>query len=296
MNNSVKSFKEYWKIHKELKDIRKQIREYHRQEIIYFLMIFIYGNLCLGLAFGVTRIAIYFRFINIEIISIIFAFLYSYAIFTPGSFLFFMRYITKIEFTKNIFILKRELDRIINTHQKNYDINTVQLFQKKLRLYDIYFTNFFWNYFKGYRRRIKTYQEMLFKIYFEFDKVKNTISICIETNSNYTKNMLSDFQKYLDEIERKILLQILEKKLLLQEFDYLIKKWDIFFQKKYKYRYEESLEYLERYIESQHEKYRERRIRRLKIIDRIIEIIVIIIIGFLIYYFSGINVKQWLVS
>ena len=83
---------------------------------------------------------------------------------------------------------------------------------------------------------------------------------------------------------------------MIRKSEWAGKKWDIFFQKKYKYRYEESLEYLERYIESQHEKYRERRIRRLKIIDRIIEIIVIIIIGFLIYYFSGINVKQWLVS
>ena len=198
---------------RESKQVRKQIRIHYKDDLHKFILTFLYGVSCWFLFFIGGKIIVHFDFVNLGIISIMFALLYSFVIFTPLSLIFLLRYSTNVRIAQKVFENEWRANKIIKKLQTTRDRDRIQHFQRLLRKFDYNFYYMIWGYFKGYGKRIKTYSIILTECYSRFDTVLNMVCINVEINSNKAREMLSDFSKYMDEIRSKILVPLIQDKL-----------------------------------------------------------------------------------
>ena len=271
------------------KQIKKKIHQYHRWNIKWFVIICLIGFLFLILAIITTKVVIYFDMVNVEILYVIIGMMYLFTFIAPPSILLLVKYSTDSVLTKDLFKNKNKLTKIIDELKSNQTNEKVREFQRVTRHFNSDFYYLYWGYFKHYKKRVKTSSTPLMDYYIDIDKILNLVSLNAEIYSNKTIELLSDFSKFLDDVEKKILIPILDRNILMHDVENFIEWKTKHFKDNYTNKYRDSSRILERYIKIQGEKYRKKSQLRGSLINYITGAVVLLIIGLLVRYFSGIS-------
>jgi hypothetical protein len=241
------------------------------------------------LSYATVKLAIHFDLVTVEIIYLIFGMLYSFSFLAPISILLTVMYSTDAALTKELFKNKNKLLNIIVELKSNLTNDKISEFQKVSKYFNADFYRLYWDYFKHYKKRVKTSSIPLTDYYINFEKILNLVSLNAEVHSNKTKELLNDFSKYLDDVEKKILLQILDRNIQIRDVKNFIECWTKHFKQNYKRKYQESSKYLDEHIKIQREKYRNRSQRISRIIETIAGSVIILLIALLVKFFTGIS-------
>lgn len=255
------------------KQIKKKISRYHRWNLKWFGILIGTGIISLILAIGITYLAIYFETVTIEIIYVIFGLMYLFTFSSAPSAFLIMKYFTDTGVTSEIFRNKIRLLRLIEELESNQD-EKISEFQKICKSYTRTFYNLYWDYFKQYSKREKTSYLTLQNYFIEFDKIITLVSVNAEVHSNKTKELLSDFSDFLNVIENKILIPILERKIQRNDVKNFCQRWTKYFNNNYKTKYRETSKTLDEHIMIQREKHWVKSQRVSKIIEGIVATIV----------------------
>lgn len=272
------------------KDIKKKIRKYHKWYLKWFVIISSTGFLFLILAIITTKVVIYFDMVSVEIFYVIIGMIYLFTFIVPPSVFLLVKYSIETVFTRGLFKNKNELTKIVE-ELKSYQTNEkIREFQRLSRHFNSDFYYLYWNYFKHYKKRVKTSSIPLMDYYINIDKILNLVSLNAEVHSNKTIELLNDFSKFLDDVEKKILLQILARKIQIRDVKNFIERWTNHFKNNYKSKYRESSKYLDEHIKIQREKYRTRSQKISRMIEIIAGSILILIIALLVKFLTGISI------
>jgi len=125
-----------------------------------------------------------------------------------------------------------------------------------------------------YSKREKTSYLTLQNYFIEFDKIITLVSVNAEVHSNKTKELLSDFSNFLNVIENKILIPILERKIQRNDVKNFCQRWTKYFNNNYKTKYRETSKTLDEHIMVRREKHWVKSQRISKIIEGIVATIV----------------------
>ena len=281
-------FSEYTTYLNQTKELRKKVRSYHKKDMYPFLVTIIYGFSCLVVAQIIGRFNLFSDLLIRAVV--IFALLYSFLLFLTVSFMLPIIYFMKTSFTNDLFYSQWKIYNDLGQIPQERDLKKIKKFQKQLKYFDRRFSIVFGNYFKNYEGYVKPKQIILWDCYYRFDKILNVVSLNAEINSNKMKDLLIDFQEYIENMKGNLLIPLLDRTVLLSDANSFFKTWESHFNFNYKQRYKESNRYLDEYIEKIHTKNKFRHEIKYKIITDVIPIILSIILSLILVKIFGITV------
>lgn len=281
-------FSEYNTYLRQSKELRKKVRLFHKKDMYPFFLTAIYGFSCFVAALIIGRFNLFSDSLLRAVV--IFALLYSFLLFITVSFMLPLIYVMKTSFTNDLFYSQWKIYNDLGQIPQNRDLEKIKKFQKRLNYFDRRFSIVFGNYFKNYDGYVKPKQVILRDCYYHFDKILNVVALNAEINSNKIKDLLIDFQEYIENMKGNLLIPLLERTILLSDASLFFKTWDSHFNFKYKQRYKESNKYLDEFIEKIHTRNKFRQEIKYKIFTDVIPVILSIILSLILVKIFGITV------